>query len=171
MTSALTGPRLTEYYRKDSKSAMARRNAYIRLAESISGSRVAWRSLPKVQRQEVLDTARQMHDLGVDFASAERVEKTDKRGFVYVITNPAWPDHVKIGRAFNPESRLRGYQTSCPDRDYRLNYAVYFEDCYQAEHSMHYMLDKWRRGGEWFFADVEEATQLIDRLRETTHVG
>jgi len=41
-----------------------------------------------------------------------------KEGYVYVITNPAWPDWVKIGMAIDAEDRLNGYQTSSPMRDY-----------------------------------------------------
>ena len=150
---------------------MARRNAYKRIAEQICGSRSAWRGLPDYERQEVLDTARQMYDLGVDFASAENAEKTEKRGFVYIITNQAWPGYVKIGRAFNPEARLRGYQTSCPMRDYELTFAAYFRDCHKAETFIHNWLAEYRAEGEWFRLLPQVAEQVIYDLRERNYVG
>ena len=172
------GQRRTKYY-KDNPVAVRlrdirnnpRRNAISKIAYGIAGSYKKFYALSKIERVGIRATATQLHELGVDIGTADRAEQTEKRGFVYIITNKAWPEYVKIGRAFDPDARLSGYQTSCPYRDYELRYAVYFNDCYQAERSVHYMLDKWRRGGEWFFADVEEATQLIDRLRETTSCG
>ena len=146
-------------------------NAVERLAEQISGGRTKYRALSVEIRAQVRKGAVRLHEAGATCGTAETNELTARDGFVYIITNKAWPEYVKIGRAFDPFARLSGYQTSCPYRDYELRYAVYFEDCHQAERSVHYMLDKWRRGGEWFFADVEEATQLIDRLRETTSCG
>jgi hypothetical protein len=145
---------------------MARRNAYKRIAENICGSRAAWRGLPPEERQEVLDTARQMYDLGVNAPAAERAELLDKRGFVYVITNPAWPGIVKIGRAFDPESRLAGYQTSCPHRDYELHSSVYFHDCYFAEKEIHARLIDHCTAGEWFIINPDHALGEINRLRE-----
>lgn len=129
------------------------------------GGRKVFRQLDTYARRKVLKGARRLQTAGASAGSAEQA--TERSGFVYIITNTAWSGYVKIGRAFDPESRLSGYQTACPYRDYVLNYAVYFEDCHKAESSVHYMLDKWRRGGEWFFADVEEATHIIDRLRDS----
>ena len=37
---------------------------------------------------------------------------------VYIITNDAWPDWVKVGKAVSADDRLNGYQTSSPFRDY-----------------------------------------------------
>jgi len=150
-----------------------RNNSIRLLAHRIAGvsQQAFFKVLSRDRRDECRELAEEMFDLGVDIGTADRAEATERRGFVYIITNKAWSGYVKIGRAFDPEARLRGYQTSCPWRDYVMNYAVYFEDCYQAERSVHSVLDKWRRGGEWFFADVEEATEIIDRLRETTTCG
>ena len=50
---------------------------------------------------------------------------TTKAGYVYVITNAAWPEWVKVGMAIDADDRLNGYQTSSPFRDYELQYSVY----------------------------------------------
>jgi hypothetical protein len=107
---------------------------------------------------------------GQDFDTAKKREKTDRRGFVYVITNAAWPQYVKIGRAFDPDSRVKGYQTGSPLRDYVLHSSVYFEDCYMAEKEMHLRLKHHQREtvqGEWFHLDPDVAAAQINLLRET----
>ena len=114
------------------------------------------------------ETAAHLYDLGVDIGTADRAEATEKRGFVYVITHPAFPGYVKIGRAYNPESRLRQYQTGCPHRGYELYAAIYFEDCYMAEKEIHARLDEsYRNGalGEWFNISPFLARHNINKLR------
>ena len=140
-------------------------NAIESLGDRVAGSRRAYRALSIAERALVRATAIQLYDLGVDVGTADRAEATEKRGFVYVITNPAWPDSVKVGRAFDPEARLRGYQTSCPDRDYELYAAVYFEDCHWAEKEMHARLLPCGHGGEWFNISPFLARHEINKLR------
>lgn len=91
---------------------------------------------------------------------------TTREGFVYVITNEAWPECVKVGRAFDPESRLNGYQTSSPHRDYELYHAVYFSDCYHAELAVHARLAHLQQEGEWFHLPAAAAAEAIDNIKE-----
>ena len=161
----------TKYY-KDNPDRVAVRNAARLLGMRIAGTarQVDWLELSVDQRKGYLHLARQMLDLGADFATAERNEKTDRRGFVYVITNPAWPDHCKVGRAFNPESRLKGYQTGSPHRDYEIVHEVYFHDCYTAEGEIHARIGQYigtHAEGEWFKCDPLWAADQINQLRET----
>lgn len=151
---------------------MRRRNVHIngtsRLAYRIAGSERKFYALPPEERKTIRDTARQMYELGVDFTTADKAEKTDRRGFVYVITNPAWPGYVKIGRAFDPEARARSMNTGCPLNDYEVCHAVYFHDCYWAEREVHERLAESRLpGGEWFALPVHVAVHSIEKLRET----
>ncbi len=141
-------------------------NGVSKLAYQIAGNERAFYALDKPDRTRIRETAKELYDLGADFATAERAERTDKRGFVYAITNPAWPGLVKIGRAFNPESRLNGYQTGSPYRDYRLDYAVYFEDSHATERDIHIWLDAFRVTGEWFRVSINRAVYAIDVMRE-----
>jgi hypothetical protein len=120
--------------------------------------------LPPEERIKAREVARQMHENGQDFATAQAREATDKRGFVYCITNPAWPAHCKVGRAFDPEARLRGYQTGCPERDYELKYAVYFEDCHAAEKLIHDTLADYKAEGEWFRILPSTAEHVLDEI-------
>lgn len=43
-----------------------------------------------------------------------------QEGLVYAISNPAWPDHMKIGMSVNVEKRLSSFQTGDPFRAYKL---------------------------------------------------
>ncbi len=88
-----------------------------------------------------------------------------RQGFVYVISNPAWPGHYKVGRAADYEERLNNYQTSDPMRAYKLRFVWYFRDRNVAERMVHRLLVPWWRGGEWFkcpLHDIIEAIKLVD---------
>jgi hypothetical protein len=85
-------------------------------------------------------------------------------GYLYVITNPAWPGHVKIGRTTNVTSRHRTYQTASPFRDYLLYYARWFPDVCSAERTLRQIYPGHRINGEWHLLHPEDAANLIDRL-------
>ena len=81
---------------------------------------------------------------------------------MYIITNSAWPEWVKIGMAVDAEDRCNGYQTSSPMRDYKLMYAVSTDDRRKAEHAAHKAAEKIaERRGEWFKMSVGQAKECI----------
>lgn len=125
-----------------------------------------WLDLSVEERAVYLETARGLISLGSDFAVADAAERAgvEPRGFVYVITNPAWPAHCKIGRAYDPVSRLASFQTGSPDRDYELKYAVYFDDVLKAEHLIHDTLADYRAEGEWFRILPSTAEHVLDQI-------
>jgi hypothetical protein len=86
-----------------------------------------------------------------------------RSGYVYVVTNPAWPGRVKIGRTGDYERRLAGYQTACPDRDYEMPFKLFTKDCIVLETSAHSLLAAGicHPKGEWFRADVDTAVAAI----------
>ena len=91
-----------------------------------------------------------------------------KEGYVYVITNKAWPEWVKIGMAIDAEDRLNGYQTSSPMRDFILEHSVASTDRRKSEKEAHtralpLSLDS---KGEWFKLSVEQAITILDNLNE-----
>ena len=88
---------------------------------------------------------------------------TTKAGYVYVITNTAWPEWVKVGMAIDADDRLNGYQTSSPFRDYELQYSVYCEDRRKLEGKAHKAVEVIAsdRNNEWFKASVEDAIDCI----------
>ena len=109
-------------------------------------------------------------DLGI-----ERVNSV-KHGHVYIITNPAFPDWVKIGMAFDAEDRLGDYQTGSPLRDYKLEYYVFSNDKLKSEKEAHRKAESIATSSnyEWFKMTVEQAKDVLNSLNlylETTKVG
>ena len=95
-----------------------------------------------------------------------------KEGYVYVITNKAWPGWVKIGMAIDAEDRLNGYQTSSPMRDFVLEHAVESNDRRKSEKEAHtralpLSLDS---KGEWFKIPLQQAITILDNLNEHRHI-
>jgi len=91
-----------------------------------------------------------------------------QEGYVYIITNKAWPDWVKIGMAIDAEDRLNGYQTSSPHRDYVLEHSVYSNDRRKSEQQAHTRATKiaLETNGEWFKLTVEQAIEVLNNLDE-----
>ena len=96
------------------------------------------------------------------FSSFENLSST-KEGYVYVISNPAWPDWVKVGMAIDADDRCGSYQTSSPLRDYVLHCAISSDDRRKDESTAHKQLDAVAsdRRGEWFKVSVDTATDCI----------
>ena len=95
------------------------------------------------------------------FSSLENYERSTE-GQVYIITNPAWPEWVKIGMAVDAEDRCNGYQTSRPMRDYKVMYAAATKDRRNAEAAAHKAAEKIaERRGEWFKMSVAQAKECI----------
>ncbi len=87
-----------------------------------------------------------------------------KEGYVYAITNPAWPEWVKIGMAIDADDRCNGYQTSSPFRDYSLEHAVVTNNRRKAEAQAHKAAAKIaeEQRGEWFKISIEQAKDILN---------
>ena len=100
------------------------------------------------------------------FSSLEKYESSVE-GQVYAITNPNFPEWVKIGMAIDAEDRLNNYQTSSPFRDYVLQYRYDVNDRRQAESQAHTELQKlYERRGEWFKCTPEQARVVVSSTAE-----
>lgn len=99
------------------------------------------------------------------FSSFTNYNKTTK-GDVYLITNEAWPDWVKVGKAGDAADRLKGYQTSDPFRAYTLQHSVVTENRHTAELKAHKALEVLSadRKNEWFKVDLATAVNCIEAL-------
>jgi len=62
-------------------------------------------------------------------------------GFVYVISNEAWPDYYKIGMTHNPKQRLGQYQTYSPLRDFKLKHWSFWQNRSEGEKLVHRMYE------------------------------
>lgn len=89
-----------------------------------------------------------------------------KEGFMYVVTNIAWPGHIKIGHALDYEDRLVTFNTGDPFRRYKLEFVWYFRDRYAAEREAQRLLLPWWKGGEWYLTDVAEAVAVIKGINK-----
>ena len=89
-----------------------------------------------------------------------------KEGYVYVITNPAWPEWVKIGMAVDANDRCNGYQTSSPFRDYKIEHVVVTNNRRAAEAEAHKAATKMAKEtrGEWFKLDIELAKTILNNI-------
>ena len=100
------------------------------------------------------------------FSSLEKYDSSVE-GQVYAITNPNFPDWVKIGMAIDAEDRLNGYQTSSPFRDYVLQYKYDVNNRRKAESQSHTELQKsYERKGEWFKCTPEQARVVVSSTAE-----
>lgn len=87
-------------------------------------------------------------------------------GYVYMISNPAWPEWLKIGKARKVHDRCKGYQTSSPFRDYEIVYFIKTKRYHRLEEVAHKALEKIakERRNEWFKINIEEAKKILNRL-------
>lgn len=87
-------------------------------------------------------------------------------GYVYVITNPAWPGYCKVGRTGNASERLRTYQTASPLRDFALHYHRWFTDANRAERTLRRVFGAAASSakGEWLRIHPDDAASLIDKI-------
>ena len=98
------------------------------------------------------------------FSSLEKYESSTE-GQVYVITNPGFPEWVKVGMAIDSEDRLNGYQTSSPFRHYLLNYKWDVNDRRSAESEAHTKLQElYERRSEWFKCTPEQAQEVVSGI-------
>lgn len=93
------------------------------------------------------------------------LRKTLKAGFLYIVTNAAFPGFVKVGATENLDARLRAYQTSDPKRAYKMVFSIAHPDCYAGEKMVKELMKPFSksRKNEWYEIDVHMA---IPRLEE-----
>lgn len=86
-------------------------------------------------------------------------------GYVYLITNPAFPGWVKIGASIDAETRLNQYQTYSPNRDYKIEYYVMCMDYISLEDKVLRQFPD--RSNEWVNADIG----IVKRILESSAHG
>lgn len=99
------------------------------------------------------------------FSSFSNYDKVPT-GDVYIITNKAWPEWIKVGKAGDAVDRLKGYQTSDPFRSYELKHSVTVDNRHTAEARAHKALELLSedRKNEWFKVDLPTAVRCIEAL-------
>lgn len=90
-----------------------------------------------------------------------------KKGYIYCLTNKAFTGWVKVGLTTNPKHRLDGYNTGDPFRAYAYEYLHEVDDVYEAERSVHGVLNETVESTyEWFNLDVDQAIKIIKETLE-----
>ena len=121
-----------------------------------------------ISRKHPLYKAGKYKSFGDAAFSALQKDIKVKEGYVYAISNPAWPDWIKIGMAIDAEDRLNGYQTSSPMRDYKLLHSVSSKDRGKLERVAHKAASLCgERQGEWFKITSEQALVILEHIKET----
>ena len=141
-------------YYKDNPEAVKRRDA---LRMYVNGKEISKKHpLHKPGRYKSFD----------DVWSHNQIDKTEE-GEVYVITNPAWPDWVKVGKAVSTEDRLNGYQTSSPYRDYQVVTTITVHNRHEEERRMHRMVGEraTQRIGEWFKIELDVVKAIFSAFK------
>ena len=147
-------------YYKDNPEAVKKRDAQ---RMYVNGKEISKKSpLHKPGRYHSLDEA----------WSHKEIDSKTVSGEVYAIMNTAWPDWVKVGKAYDADDRLKGYHTSSPFRDYEIVARVTCEDRHTAEREMHKTFAHFakERRGEWFNIDRLTAIKLFNyKAKEKTN--
>ena len=89
------------------------------------------------------------------------------RKYVYVISNPAFKDMYKAGVASDCKSRLNTYQTSDPDRGYKLEYKLHTHLFRKIEKHIH---DKFDNKHEWIRANKEDIIKEINSYKHSISI-
>jgi len=147
-------------YYKDNPEAVKRRDA---LRMYVNGKEISKKHpLHKPGRYKSFD----------DVWSHNQIDKTEE-GEVYVITNPAWPDWVKVGKAVSTEDRLNGYQTSSPYRDYQVVTTITVHNRHEEERRMHRMVGEraTQRIGEWFKIELDVVKAIFSAFKPQSIKG
>jgi uncharacterized protein YutD len=109
-------------------------------------------------------TARDIGDV------AKRNYSGIKKGYVYIVSNPAWERWFKVGMALDAYDRCAGYQTSSPFRDYVVEYCKFFTDRKEAEKLVHAELRTQgvKHSSEWFNTSLNKIKTIIKELQDET---
>lgn len=100
--------------------------------------------------------------MGLDFNARNR-PPAKMTGVVYAISNPAWPEWIKIGQTtlhsdYTISSLLTRYQTSSPLRDYKI--LAYWEvtDPDSLERHLH---GRYNAKNEWVKVALPELEKIV----------
>ena len=97
--------------------------------------------------------------------------------YVYVLTNDAYPGLCKIGKAVNPEGRMKGVNSAGTVSEWVLRYALPVTDDYKVENLVHRHFQEFRRDSdqghsrEFFEVDFETAIKAVRYFGTDFYVG
>lgn len=97
--------------------------------------------------------------------SQKSTQASTNKYYIYIIEHPKFKGWIKLGRTVNLKSRLDGYQTGCPFREYKMVYNKYIPNSILVTTIENYFkLNIHNNGFEWFECTVENAISIIERM-------
>lgn len=78
--------------------------------------------------------------------------------YIYIFSNPAFPNQYKVGQAKNWKKRLIAYQTSDPNRAFKHEFSIETKGYNYVEESTHRYFSANR---EWIKSDLKEIINKI----------
>lgn len=91
------------------------------------------------------------------------------KGYIYIMTNPSFPDMVKIGYAKNVEARRKALSTTAVPYEYEV-YAVYETSGALEDKKLHKMIDnlnpdlRVKENREFYVMSPEDAYELLEAI-------
>lgn len=93
-------------------------------------------------------------------------EHSSSQGWVYIVTNPALPELVKVGYTARQdvEKRIKEFNQAGLPYPYSVAYKVWVPEPQKLEKRVHQFLANERENKEWFRCSVGLAKEAIDHL-------
>ena len=101
--------------------------------------------------------------------STDSPKRTDRnkddrlKKYVYVISHPKFEGYYKVGIAKDYKTRLNSYQTSDPDRAYKMEYFYLTPHFRETEKYIHHLFDN---KFEWIKANLKDIVQKIENYTD-----
>lgn len=94
-------------------------------------------------------------------------------GYLYIITNEAFPGWVKVDTTANLTKRLYTYQTGDPFRRYKIRYSLHHPKFRDAEQKIKEVMKHFAKNikNEWYEVDLQFAKSRLDEQLEVYHAG
>ena len=99
------------------------------------------------------------------------------RGWVYLLTNPAYPELIQIGKAVTPSQRIKGINGAGTVDEWSLRAAMPVSEDYTVENLVHTQLAQYRRDSnqgssrEFFEVPLSLAMSTLLEVSEPFKVG
>ena len=101
--------------------------------------------------------------------STDSPKRTDRnkddrlKKYIYVISHPKFEGYYKVGIAKDYKTRLNSYQTSDPDRAYKMEYFYLTPHFRETEKYIHNLFDN---KFEWIKANLKDIVQKIENYKD-----
>lgn len=100
----------------------------------------------------------------IDFTLSRSGKQISKQGVVYILSNPAMPGLVKVGKTINLHDRMKSLFSTGVPLPFRCVYAKRVQDCSEVERKLHKGLNSHRENAnrEFFRIAEEEIINFLE---------